>query len=133
MKPTYTNDVNESFKEIKDGLKAKYSEMIFSRIDELRKSSLKKLFGAMDEGLTAILNENEELKKTIDLEKKNFYATEDYQNAQNKLVSLKNKLSACNESEKDDLNAQMSKALDRISTLNVTINNRLKKYSDKAG
>lgn len=117
--------------EIKNGLKTKYSKMIFARIDELRKDALKKLFGAMDEGVIDLIYENERLKKLCDDEKKEFYDGTDYKDAQSKLVELKNKLSVCAESEKDEINAKLSKALDRISTLNVTIDNRLKKYTDK--
>ena len=119
------------YEEIKNGLKTKYSKMIFARIDDLRKDALKKLFGAMDEGVIDLIYENERLKKLCDDEKKEFYDGTEYKDAQNKLVELKNKLSVCAEGEKDEINAQLSKALDRISTLNVTINNRLKKYTDK--
>ena len=119
------------YEEIKNGLRTKYSKMIFARIDELRKDALKKLFGAMDEGVIDLIYENERLKKLCDDEKKEFYEGTDYKDAQSKLVELKNKLSVCAESEKDEINAKLSKALDRISTLNVTIDNRLKKYTDK--
>lgn len=120
------------YEEIKNGLKSKYSKMIFARIDELRQSALKKLFGAMDEGIISLIYENERLKKLCDEDKKTFYEGSDYKDAQNKLVELKNKLSLCKDDiEKEEINKQLSKALDRISTLNVTINNRLKKYTDK--
>lgn len=126
-----TAAVDGGYEEIKNGLKAKYSKMIFARIDELRKDALKKLFGAMDEGVIDLIYENERLKKLCDEEKKEFYDGAEYKDAQNKLVELKNKLATCAENEKEEINNQLSKALDRISTLNVTVNNRLKKYTDK--
>lgn len=132
MKPTITNEENATFDEIKSGLKSKYAKRLFSDLNDLKNVAIKKLFGAMDDTVTAMLVENDELKKRCDIEKKKFYETEDYKNAQNKLVELKNQLSAEQSDEaKKEVEKKMSKALDRISTLNVTISNRLKKYTDK--
>lgn len=132
MKPTITNEENATFDEIKSGLRSKYAKKLFSDLNDLKNVAMKRLFGALDDTVTAMLVENDELKKRCDIEKKEFYETEDYKSAQNKLVELKSQLSAeQNDEVKKEVEKKMSKALDRISTLNVTISNRLKKYTDK--
>ena len=132
MKVTITNDVNESYNEIVEGLKNKYSQIIFSRIDELKMRCYEELSAALNNDLKIIFKETCDLKDYYEREKKAFYSGNDYTDAQTKLIELKNAVTNCNdETQSQNLNNQLAKAMDRISTLNVTINNRLKNCKEK--
>lgn len=127
-----TNDVKDSYNEILKSLKEKYSQMIFSRIDELRRRAYDTLSDVLDENLLCIFEETFELKERSKAQQDEFFKSEDYVKTQERLVDLKERVSACeDETEKAELSKQLSKVMDRVSTLNVTINNRLKKYTDK--
>ena len=72
MKVTITNDVNESYNEIVEGLKNKYSQIIFSRIDELKMRCYEELSAALNNDLKIIFKETCDLKDYYEREKKAF-------------------------------------------------------------
>ena len=55
----------------------------------------------------------------------------EYSEAQAKLVALRKELSASDDDSKSEIEKKLSRTMDRVSTLNVTIKNRLKPLSDK--
>ena len=132
MKVIITSDVNESYREIVEGLKSKYSQIIFSQISELKKHCYDELSTSVKNNLNVLFKETFDLKEYYEKEKKLFYCGNDYRDAQARLVELKTAVANCDDiTQKQTLNNQFSKAMDRISTLNVTIDNRLKGCKEK--
>lgn len=130
-KPIIVDDVNESYEEIVKELKEKYSEEILRNIDEIKRQSYGQLSAAFNDCATGLLEEIEDLKKEIDRRKKEFYMSAEYSETQAKLVALRKELSASDDDSKSEIEKKLSRTLDRVSTLNVTIKNRLKPLSDK--
>lgn len=130
-KPIIVDDVNESYEEIVKELKEKYSEEILRNIDKVKRQSYGQLSAAFNDCATGLLGEIEDLKKEIGRRKKEFYKSAEYSEAQAKLVILRKELSAVSDDLKSETEKKLSRAMDRVSTLNVTINNRLKPLSDK--
>ncbi len=130
-KPIIVDNVNESYEEIVKELKEKYSEEILRNIDEIKRQSYGQLSSAFNDCATGLLEEIEDLKKEIDRRKKEFYMSTEYSEAQAKLVTLRKELSASDDDSKSEIEKKLSRTMDRVSTLNVTIKNRLKPLSDK--
>lgn len=130
-KPIIVDNVNESYEEIVKELKEKYSEEILRNIDEIKRQSYGQLSAAFNDCATGLLEEIEDLKKEIDRRKKEFYMSAEYSEAQTKLVALRKELSASDDDSKSEIEKKLSRTMDRVSTLNVTIKNRLKPLSDK--
>ncbi len=130
-KPIIVDNVNESYEEIVKELKEKYSEEILRNIDEIKRQSYGQLSAAFNDCATGLLEEIEDLKKEIDRRKKEFYMSAEYSEAQAKLVTLRKELSASDDDSKSEIEKKLSRTMDRVSTLNVTIKNRLKPLSDK--
>lgn len=130
-KPIIVDNVNESYEEIVKELKEKYSEEILRNIDEIKRQSYGQLSAAFNDCATGLLEEIEDLKKEIDRRKKEFYMSAEYSESQAKLVALRKELSAADADSKPEIEKKLSRTMDRVSTLNVTIKNRLKPLSDK--
>lgn len=130
-KPIIVDNVNESYEEIVKELKKKYSEEILRNIDEIKRQSYGQLSAAFNDCATGLLEEIEDLKKEIDRRKKEFYMSAEYSEVQAKLVTLRKELSASDDDSKSEIEKKLSRTMDRVSTLNVTIKNRLKPLSDK--
>ena len=130
-KPIIVDDVNESYEEIVKELKEKYSEEILRNIDKVKRQSYGQLSAAFNDCATGLLEEIEDLKKEIDRRKKEFYMSAEYSETQAKLVALRKELSASDDDSKSEIEKKLSRTMDRVSTLNVTIKNRLKPLSDK--
>lgn len=130
-KPIIVDNINESYEEIVKELKEKYSEEILRNIDEIKRQSYGQLSAAFNDCATGLLEEIEDLKKEIDRRKKEFYMSAEYSDTQAKLVALRKELSASDDDSKSEIEKKLSRTMDRVSTLNVTIKNRLKPLSDK--
>ena len=130
-KPIIVDNVNESYEEIVKELKKKYSEEILRNIDEIKRQSYGQLSAAFNDCATGLLEGIEDLKKEIDRRKKEFYMSAEYSETQAKLVALRKELSASDDDSKSEIEKKLSRTMDRVSTLNVTIKNRLKPLSDK--
>lgn len=130
-KPVIIEDLNESYEKAVKELKEKYSEEILRNIDEVKRQSYGRLSAAFNDCSVGLLDEIEDLKKEIAKRKKEFYKSAEYSEAQAKLVSLRRELSVATDDLKAETEKKLSRAMDRVSTLNVTVNNRLKPLSDK--
>ena len=128
---TITNDFNQSYNELKSGLKDKYLNMLYSFIDDAREKAIKMSEPLISDDLLKLTDETRELKKYVKAETKRYYKSTEYVNAQQKLITLKDKLTVCDESEKEELQKQISKSMAEVVTKNITIKNRLKAESDK--
>lgn len=128
---TITDDFNQSYNELKSGLKSKYLNMLYRFIDDAREKAIKMSEPLISDDILQITSETRELKKYVKAETKKFYKSSEYVNAQQKLITLKDKLSTCLDSEREELQKQISKSMAEVVTKNITIKNRLKVESDK--
>ena len=122
---------NESYIELKKDLKDKYCEIIKSDLDEIRNYVLgraTKLFGPdfLDK-IEKVENLRSERKKS----EKEFFKSEEYKTAQKELKTAKNEAKNSTPETEEDANRRLNKAISTITTLNVTIKNRLKPYDEK--
>ena len=130
-KITITEDFNQSYNELKLGLKDKYLKMLYRFVDEAREKTIEMSSELISDDILKLIEETKEIKKIIKSETKRFYKSSEYVDAQQKLITLKDRLAECAENEKDDLQKQISKSMAEIVTKNITIKNRLKVHSDK--
>lgn len=70
-------------------------------------------------------------KEQIDSAFDEFYKSQSYKDAQNTVASLNEKLSICENAEKQQVEEDIKKALSKIETLNVTIKNRTQKKREE--
>ena len=126
-----TSNYDESYKELKTSLKEKYTRILCTAIDEAREVVIKRSSEILSKEYLSMLSETESLKKTVKEQETEFFNSEKYVTAQKSLTILKDKLATCLDSEKESVQKDLSKLLEQITTMNITIKNRLKVYTDK--
>ena len=112
-------------------LRQKHADILYAYIDEAKEKAIDLTSRVVSEEILNAVNEVNELKKQTKTREKKFYKTDEYLNALNKLKELKDELKFCTESKKDEVNKNLLKAIAEITTLNVTIKNRLKADGDR--
>ena len=122
---------NESYTELKQDLKDKYCEIIKSDLDEIRDyvaDRATKLFGPdfLDK-IEKVENLRSERKRA----ERDFFKSEEYKTAQKELKVAKNEAKNSTSETEEEANRHLNKAISAITTLNVTIKNRLKPYDEK--
>ena len=122
---------NESYTELKKDLKDKYCEIIKSDLDEIRNyvaDRATKLFGPdfLDK-IEKVENLRSERKRA----ERDFLKSEEYKTAQKELKVAKNEAKNSTSETEEEANRHLNKAISTITTLNVTIKNRLKPYDEK--
>lgn len=122
---------NESYTELKKDLKDKYCEIIKSDLDEIRNyvaDRVTKLFGPdfLDK-IEKVENLRSERKRA----ERDFFKSEEYKTAQKELKVAKNEAKNSTSETEEEANRHLNKAISAITTLNVTIKNRLKPYDEK--
>lgn len=130
-KITITEDFNQSYNELKSGLKEKYLNLLYRYVDEAREKAVEMSTPFISDDVLKLTDETRELKKLVKLETKKFYKSSEYVDAQQKLINLKEQLSTCEDSQREELQKQISKSMAEIVTKNITIKNRLKAHNDK--
>ncbi len=130
-KPDITDNLSDSYNLLKKDLKDKYAENIYEIIDNIKTEILSEASKIFGEELIEKIDEAESIKGDIDKIKKEFYAEEQYTSLQNKLKQQKDSLLTASESEADKITSEMKDTLDKVSTLNVTLKNRLKEKNEK--
>ena len=127
-----TDDKNQSEYNLKYiDLREKHAQFLYDSIDRARDIAVELTTKVVPEELFQLIDETQKLKKWIKSQTKLFYKTEEYTTEQKKLTMLKEKLSSCDESEKEEIQKQIAKAMASVVTLNITIKNRLKEQNDK--
>ena len=129
VKPVFTDNLSESYNRLKQDLKDKYAETIYNLIDKIKGEIAKETAKIFGESTLKKIEEAENLKAEIDEEKRRFFQEERYKSLQDKLVSLKETLALKDGDE--EITKEMRSTLDKISTLNITIKNRLKEKTDR--
>ena len=130
-KPVFTDNLSDSYNRLKQDLKDKYAELIYKIVDKIKTDIIKETSEIFSEETFSKIEEAEELKSEINSIKQDFYAEERYKALQEELVSLKEKLANTSEDEAKELTKEMQGALDKISTLNITLKNRIKDKTDR--
>lgn len=130
-KLTITEDLSQSYNELKSGLKEKYLNMLYGYVDEAREKAIELSADLISDDMVKLTEETKELKRIIKKETKSFYKSDEYVNVQQRLVELKEKLNTCSDEEKEEIQKQISKSMAEVVTKNITIKNRLKPHSDK--
>ena len=130
-KITITEDFNKSYNELKSSLKDKCLNMLYRYIDNAREKATQLAEPLISNDILQLIDETRELKKYVKLETKKYFKSSEYVDSQQKLINLKDKLTTCDESEKEDLQKQISKSMAEIVTKNITIKNRYKTQNDK--
>ena len=130
-KITITDDFEQSYNELKSSLKEKYLNLLYTFVDQAREKAIEQSTAFIGDDIFKLTEETKELKRLVKIETKKYYKSSEYVDAQQKLITLKNQLSNCEESEKEELQKQISKSMAEIVTKNITIKNRLKAHSDK--
>lgn len=123
---TITEDFEQSFNELKDGLKDKYTAILYSYIDQTKLSVAEKLNAIAGEDFTALCEETKKIQEEVSRQTEEFRNSDEYKSKINSLAQLSSKLSKCSDDEKDEIKKEIAKALANVTTLNITIRNRLK-------
>ncbi len=113
---------------IKKETDEKYILKINDAICQSRKTYQDKVNEVLGNEYCELLNVIKEGKKYIKTQRELFYQTEEYLDAKKKLNECK---SAYEKEDSDENKKNFHLALDNLSTLNVTINNRLKEKRDE--
>lgn len=131
-KTTVTNDYCESYEELKKQLKEKYSLILKSIIESANNKVESESNDILGKEFFDLHTEAEVMTAEIKTEKEEFYKSENYTAAQADLAAIKAEIDKCDdEDEKKNLNVKLDKAMAKISTLNITINNRLKSKTEE--
>ena len=131
-KPKITENIEESYNELKSELKEKYADKIKISLEQVKDEMISKRLSSLGSDVLPLFEEAVALEKDIDEERKEFLGSDEYKEAQKKLANLKEDLANCiSEEDKKEIDGNMLKAISDITTLNVTINNRLKDKNEK--
>ncbi len=130
-KSVLTEELNNSYNQLKKDLKEKYSQEIFRIIDATKNEVIGKALVIFGDDILAKMDEAENLKREIDKIKTDFYGEEKYVVLQNLLKEQKESLEKAKGGEAEKITAEMKVSLDKISTLNITLRNRLKEKREK--
>ena len=77
------------------------------------------------------MQETENLKQAKKSQEKEFFNSEEYQTAQKRLKKVKKDLDSVKNNDKAEIEKEFNKALSTVTTLNITIKNRLKGLDEK--
>lgn len=128
---TVTEDFEQSFIELKSGLKDKYTAILYSFIDEMKKNVLDNLQKLLGKEFLAFCEQTKKIQENVVYQKKEFHNSVDYKSKVDNLAMLSSRYSSCKDDEKDEVKKQMIKAFAEVTTLNITIKNRLKDLTEK--
>ena len=125
------SNVGNSYLELKNSLKEKYSNKLNNKLDEISLD--------YNNGINEILGENykkytlelDTVRREIKEKKSNFLNSKEYLDKKQEMLDIKEKLDKAEGEEYDKLYESFQKALSEISTLNVKLNNSLKELKSK--
>ena len=119
-------DFEQSFNELKSGLKDKYNSILYSHIDQAKTSVNQELTALLGSDFLSLLDQTKQLQEQIAKETADFHSSHDYKSKIDDLARLTKELPNASEEEKTELKKEIAKALSAVTTLNITIRNRLK-------
>ena len=142
MDKTIITEGSESYNRLKSDIKDKYTKMICAELEAVRRYVVEESSVILGDDFLEKLGESEQLKKECDKIRNEFRSREEYINAQNELTAAskavkaaKNGKAESNSGNDSEGNAEetkrLNKAISTITTLNVTLNNKLKDKNDR--
>ena len=124
-KPEITS-AEDSYKQLKNDIKEKYTKMLCAELESVRRYVVDKSSAFLGEDFLEKLGESDRIKKECDGIRKKFRASEEYKAAQKDLSEATKAAKGLPENSDCEEIKRLNKAISTITTLNVTVNNRLK-------
>lgn len=124
-------DTEDSYKQLKNDIKEKYTKMLCAELESVRCYVVEKSSAFLGEDFLEKLGESDRLKKECDGIRKKFRASEEYKATQKELSEATKAAKGLPENSECEEIKRLNKAISAITTLNVTINNRLKDRTEK--
>ena len=124
-------DTEDSYRQLKNDIKEKYTKMLCAELESVRRYVVDKSSAFLGEDFLEKLGESDRIKKECDGIRKKFRASEEYKAAQKELSEATKAAKGLPENVESEEIKRLNKAISAITTLNVTINNRLKDRTEK--
>ena len=124
-------DTEDSYRQLKNDIKEKYTKMLCAELESVRRYVVDKSSAFLGEDFLEKLGESDRIKKECDGIRKKFRASEEYKAAQKELSEATKAAKGLSENVESEEIKRLNKAISAITTLNVTINNRLKDRTEK--
>lgn len=117
---------NSSYLELKQSLKDKYVKDFLNKIDKIGKDFGDAALDILGDEYEKLKTEYSSLEDLTAKTKKDFFSSADYVSVKNSVSDLKKQIECLDGDEKNIIDGELHKELSKLSTLNTTLNNRLK-------
>ena len=144
MDKTIITEESESYNRLKSDIKDKYTKMICAELEAVRRYVVEESSVILGDDFLEKLGESEQIKKECDKNRNEFRSREEYISAQSELAAASKAVTAVTAVKKDESESagkdsegnteetkRLNKAISAITTLNVTLNNKLKDKNDR--
>ena len=144
MDKTIITEESESYNRLKSDIKDKYTKMICAELEAVRRYVVEESSVILGNDFLEKLGESEQIKKECDKIRNEFRSREEYISAQSELAAASKAVKAVKAVKKDESESagkdsegnteetkRLNKAISAITTLNVTLNNKLKDKNDR--
>ena len=144
MDKTIITEESESYNRLKSDIKDKYTKMICAELEAVRRYVVEESSVILGNDFLEKLGESEQIKKECDKIRNEFRSREEYISAQSELAAASKAVKAVTAVKKGESESagkdsegnaeetkRLNKAISAITTLNVTLNNKLKDKNDR--
>ena len=144
MDKTIITEESESYNRLKSDIKDKYTKMICAELEAVRRYVVEESSVILGDDFLEKLGESEQIKKECDKIRNEFRSREEYISAQSELAAASKAVKAVKAVKKGESESagkdsdgnteetkRLNKAISAITTLNVTLNNKLKDKNDR--
>ena len=144
MDKTIITEESESYNRLKSDIKDKYTKMICAELEAVRRYVVEESSVILGDDFLEKLGESEQIKKECDKIRNEFRSREEYISAQSELAAASKAVKAVTAVKKGEPESagkdsegnaeetkRLNKAISAITTLNVTLNNKLKDKNDR--
>lgn len=144
MDKTIITEESESYNRLKSDIKDKYTKMICAELEAVRRYVVEESSVILGDDFLEKLGESEQIKKECDKIRNEFRSREEYISAQSELAAASKAVKAVKAVKKGEPESagkdsegnteetkRLNKAISAITTLNVTLNNKLKDKNDR--
>lgn len=141
MDKTIITEESESYNRLKSDIKDKYTKMICAELEAVRRYVVEESSVILGDDFLEKLGESEQIKKECDKIRNEFRSREEYISAQSELAAASKAVTAVKKGESESAGKdsegnteetkRLNKAISAITTLNVTLNNKLKDKTDR--
>ncbi len=133
MDKTIITNENESYNRLKNDVKEKYTRMLCAELESVRRYVIEESSIFLGDDFLAKISESESLKKECDKIRGEFRSREEYVKAQKELTEATKAVKTLKipENEEREENKRLNRAISAITTLNVTLNNKIKDKTER--